>query len=257
MRKQEDTELEIDLLELLRALLHKAWIIILVTILSGVALFSYAKFFVTPIYQASAMMYVNNSSISVGSTSFSLSDLNAAQSLVNTYVVILKSRATLTEVKEELNLEYSYEQLKNMIVAAPVDSTEVFEIIVTSPSPEEAKLIANKAAEILPNKIASIMDGSSARIVDYAVTPSSQVSPNVMRYTGLGVLLGFVLSCAVIIILKLMDQTIQSEDYLTENYKYPVLSLIPELSHSSTSSGARGYNYEYYQQSKSGSGKES
>lgn len=47
------------------------------------------------------MMYVNNSSISVGSTQVNLSDLTAAQSLVETYMVILKTRGTLEEVIKE------------------------------------------------------------------------------------------------------------------------------------------------------------
>ena len=51
-------------------------------------------------YTASALMYVNNNSLSVGSTKVSLSysDLTAAKSLVDTYVVILNARTTLNEV---------------------------------------------------------------------------------------------------------------------------------------------------------------
>ena len=49
------------------------------------------------------MMYVNNSSINVGSTQVDLSDLSAAQSLVETYIVILKTRGTLEQVIEQEN----------------------------------------------------------------------------------------------------------------------------------------------------------
>lgn len=105
------------------------------------------------------MMYVNNSSINVGSTQVDLSDLSAAQSLVETYIVILKTRGTLEQVIEQENLSYDYETLSDMIEAGAVNSTEVFEIQVTSADPEEAERIANCIAELLPGRISEIVGG--------------------------------------------------------------------------------------------------
>ena len=69
---------------------------------------------IPPKYQASALLYVNNSSISVGSTSISLSDLSASQTLVDTYIAILKTRLTLDEVAVQAGLDYEYEELEEM-----------------------------------------------------------------------------------------------------------------------------------------------
>lgn len=79
-----------------------------------IVMFSYAKFLIVPLYESKAMMYVNNSSLSLGNTSFSISsgELSAAQSLVETYIVILKSRLTLNAVIEKADLPYTYEELK-------------------------------------------------------------------------------------------------------------------------------------------------
>ena len=164
-----------------------------------------------------ALMYVNNSGISLGSTSFSISsaDLTAAQKLVNTYVVILKSRTALTEVIEKAGLDYSYEKLKSMISASAVNSTEVFEIVVTSPSPTEAEKIANTIAVVLPGKIADIVNGSDVRIVDYAVVPSHRHSPSYTRNTAVGILLGIVVVAAILVLAYLFDEIIHSEDYLS------------------------------------------
>lgn len=194
-------------------------------------------------YESEALLYVNNSSISVGSTSFSISpsELTAAQNLVDTYIVILKTRAVLNEVIDKAGLDYSYAQLKSMITAAPVNQTEVFRINITSPDPHEAERIANTIAEVLPDKIADIVDGSSVRIVDYAVVPSVRSSPSVTRYTALGLLLGVVVSCFAIVALELSDTTIRSEEYLMQNYDFPVLAVIPELT--AHKSGKYGYYY--------------
>lgn len=228
--KNKDSQHEkIDVLELFITLFKKAWIIAISTVLAGLIVGGYAFFFVTPKYQASAMLYVNNNSVSVAGTSFDLSDLNAAKSLVSTYSVILHSRNVLDDVIEESGVDYSYNELNSMITAAPVDSTEIFRVVVTSTNPDEAELIANSICSILPKKIASIVESSSVRIVDFAVRPESKSSPNITMYALVGMIVGFIISCVVIVILKLFDNSINGEDYLINNYKYPVLGVIPDF----------------------------
>ena len=67
------------------------------------------------------------------------------------------------------------------------------------------------------------------RIVDFAVRPESKSSPNITMYALVGMIVGFVISCVVIVILKLFDNSINGEDYLINNYKYPVLGVIPDF----------------------------
>jgi capsular polysaccharide biosynthesis protein len=231
IKKNNDSD-EIDLLEVAKALLHRWWALVLAVVIFGAAAFGYTYFFIDPLYQSSTLLYVNNSDISLGATSFTISnaDLTAAQKLVNTYVVILKSRTALSEVIEEAGLNYSYEELKDMISAAAVNSTEVFEVVVTSKDPAEAERIANTIANVLPEKIADIVSGSDVRIVDYAVIPSRRSSPSYTRNTAIGMLLGLVLSAAAVILAGMFDDNIRSEDYLAQAYpEIPLLAVIPDM----------------------------
>ncbi len=229
MENRKEEYIEIDLLRLGKAMWHRAWAIVLAMLLCGSALFSYAYFLITPTYQARALMYVNNSSISVGSTSVSLSDLSASQTLVDTYIVILKTRLTLNEVIERAELTYSYETLSSMIDASAVNSTEVFEIVVTDEDPVEAEKIANTIVEVLPEKIAEVMDGSSARTVDFAVVPTEKYAPSITKYTAIGLLLGLLISCGVIVLQQLLDEQIRDEEYLTQSFGMPILAVVPDL----------------------------
>ncbi len=235
MEKQNDYY-EIDLLQLLRLLWRKAWLIALTAVVGGAAAFSIATFLITPKYEAQAMMYVNNSSFSVGSTSFSISsaELTAAQNLVDTYIVILNSRTTLNQVIRKADLDYDYKTLKSMLSAGAVNSTEVFSITITSENPQEAELIANTIVDVLPDRISDVVDGSSVRVVDYAVVPSEKASPNITRYTMLGILAGAAITCMVLFFMMISDTLIHNEDYLMETYDIPVLAVIPDLSDSST-----------------------
>lgn len=230
MNRNEET---IDLLQLAAALWKKAWAIDLTAAVFGIAALLYTVMFIKPLYKAEALMYVNSSNISVGNTKLSISqaELNAAQTLVDTYIVIMNTRTTMEDVIQQSGVPYTYEEMmeKKMVRAAAVNGTEVFAIEVTSTSPKEAELLANTIARILPEKIASIVEGSSARIVDYAVEPAKKDSPSISRNTLLGVLLGIVLSSGVIVVLELLDEQIHDSDYLIQTYDIPVLAVIPDL----------------------------
>jgi len=251
--KAESMETTIDLREVVSVLWRRAFLIVAAAILGALIAFAYTYFLVVPQYKSSTLMYVNNSDLSLGSTSFKISnaDLTAAQNLVDTYVVILKSRTVLNEVIRVGELDCSYESLRDMISAASVNSTEVFEIVVTSSSPTEAEHIANTIAEVLPGAISNIVNGADVRIVDYAVVPAHRSSPSYTKNVAVGFLLGLVLCAAVIIVLYLLDENIYSEDYLTQNYgDIPLLSVVPDMGESQRGGyygygGSYGHSYGY------------
>ena len=246
--KKEKEYLEIDIYRIFSALWHKIWIIILAAILLGSIICSISLFAIKPLYTAETLFYVNNKSLSVGDTKVSISqgDLTAAQSLIDTYSVILKSRNTLNEVIKQSGVSYSYKELNKMITSESVNGTEIFHVEVESPDPQEAELLANTIARVLPEKIAAIVDGSSVRIVDYAVVPSQKSSPNITLNTILGALAGAVLACIFIIARELKDDEIHDTDYIMQNYDEPILAVIPDLK---SKGGSGRYGNGYYAES--------
>lgn len=230
-KKIETEYYVIDVLHIIRTLWQRAWIIVISSILFAGLAFSYSSFFITPLYSSSVMLYVNNSSISIGSASLSLSssEISAAKSLVRTYMVILNNRTTLQQVIEKTGVDYSYQQIKGMISSEQVDETEVFRITITSKDPYEAEKIANGITEVLPNRVADIIDGSSVRVVDMAVANVQKVSPNITKWTVTGFIFGFIISCAVLVVVAMLDNTIYNEDYINNNYDAPILAKIPNL----------------------------
>lgn len=230
---------EVDMITLMSALWRRAWIIALISVVLGAICFAWARFLITPTYEASALMYVNNTQDP--GKPISNSELSAAQSLVDTYMVILSSRATLDQIRSAAKLTYTDKQLTKMIRAQAVNGTEVFEITVASTDPQEARNIANTVTQVLPARIADVVEGSSVRVVDYAQLPTSKASPSIPCYTLLGMLTGLILSCAFFILRELFDNQIRSEDQLLQAYpQIPVLAVIPELLQQSN---GHGYGY--------------
>ena len=177
---EKNDEMEIDLQRLLGALLKRSWLIGIVAVVFAVAAFLGTYFFITPLYKASAMFYVNNSSLSLGDVSMSIesSDISASRNLVKSYIVILRTRETLNMVIDYAGVNKSYSQVKGMVDASSVDNTEIFQVVVTSPDPEEALALADAIAYVLPKRIGSIIEGTSAKVVDSAVLPRGSSSPN-------------------------------------------------------------------------------
>lgn len=249
MEEKEKREgIQIDLKRVLFALLHNAWIAIIVAMIFAMAATGYAWFFISPTYSASTQLYVNNNY--VDSPGYSSAQLGAAQQLAETYMVILESRNVLDVVAEKTQLGYSYGALKSMISASSVNETEVFEVRVISGNYKHAAIIANAIAEILPEKITAVVEGSSVRVVDYAVENPTPMGPSYRKYFVTGLLIGALLSVAVIVVIDVADTTISSVEYLGQAYsKVPLLAVVPGAE-SSKGGYYKGYYKGYYEMEK-------
>lgn len=247
-KKHREEGMGVELEVLLGVLLKKAWLIGLASVLGAVIVLVSTILFVTPKYESSAMFYVNNSNFSVGDASFSISssDISASKSLVSSYIVILNTRESLNEVIEYAGVDRTYLELQEMLTAASVNSTEIFEVVVSSPDPVEAEKIANAIANILPERIASIIDGTSAKVVDSAVVAAKPSTPYYTTNTLIGFLLGFVLSVGIIVIQAIFDITIRSDEDVQQNCRYPILASVPDM----LAPGKGGYEYGYGQKRK-------
>ena len=229
VKKEKNSEIGVN--RVFAALWHRLWLILLVAALCAALTFALVFYLVTPQYEASAMFYVNNSEFSVGDTQLNLSagDITAAKDLVDSYIVILKNRTSLNEVIAYAGVDVSYSRLRDMITAEPVESTEIFQVVVTSSSPAEAEKLANAISYILPQRIDSIIEGTSARIVDAAVLPTRPSSPNYVNSTILGFLVGLIAMIVFVILQEVFDITIRFEEEVTQVCNHPVLASVPDM----------------------------
>lgn len=248
MEMQEKNNKEyytIDVLHIVKSLWRNVWLIAICGFLSAAIGFSIATFAIAPTYSSSIMLYVNNSSFSLGNTSFSISasEITAAQSLVKTYGEILNNRTTLERVAEKAKVPYSAEELSEMIVSLPSNETEIMKVTVTTENPYESAKIANCIAEVLPVRISEIIDGASMEVVDSAAVDLEKIAPSITKYTAIGLVLGVLLSTIMIVISALLDGTIHDEEYILRTYDYPILAKVPDL----LSGEIKQYESYYYQ----------
>ncbi len=231
----------VDLAHVVKVVWQRIWVVALVSAITTVLGFSVAAFAIAPTYSSSVMLYVNNSSFNVGDLGFSISssELTAAQSLAKTYTVLLKNADTLERLIDETGVNYTWEEIYDMIESGPVNETEVMQVTVTCGDPYEAQKIANGIATILPQRIAEIVEGASMEVVDSARVDTDKVAPSITLYTAVGFLVGVLLSMASLIVMALLDNTIHDEEYVIKTYGYPILAQVPNL----VDGGTKKYSY--------------
>lgn len=221
---QDDINTEIDLRQIFSILWHRAWLIVLVTILFGAAALSITYFFITPMYTAGVTLYVNNSSQSETMTS---SDLSVSRSLVDTCVTIIHSPTVMDKVVEESDLDFSSAEILSMLSAGAISNTEIFEVSISNENPETAAEIANAIAVVVPDEIEKIVEASSIKIINRAVTPTEKSSPSYSRNTAVGAGIGLVLIVMIVVLVELLDVRIKSEEDLEKMFDLPILGAIP------------------------------
>lgn len=226
MRK-EKREIEIDLLEILRVLWDNLKYIVLVSLVLGIIGFVASKTLLTPIYEASAKMIVNTRYDE--NQTVTNDQLTSAKKLVDTYAIIIRSRDVLNQVSADLELEESYYQLQKCVSVHSVNNTPVMQIVVQHENRETALRITAKILEIAPDIIIETVEAGSVKPVEQAYAGDSPVSPNVFKNTVLLALLGFVVSCLVIVVIFLSDNTYKSDLDIHNDLGLPVLGVIPTV----------------------------
>ena len=215
---------EIDLIALFFRLLENAVWILLVAAVCAVATALFTMYMITPTYKATSGLYV----VSRQDSAINLSDLQIGSTLTNDYKEVFNNWHVQETVLQRLGLNYSYGQLKNMVSLSNPTNTRILYITATSVSPDEAKSLADTYAQVAREFIGATMDAQQPTIFMEALWPSSPSSPSLLRNTAIGFLIGFVLSCAVVTLLFIMDDRIRNQEDIDKYLQVPLLGMMPK-----------------------------
>lgn len=221
----DDKEIEIDLGALFRELCHKWGAIVLSAGIVAVAALTVSMFFLAPEYQSSTKVYILSKQ--QGEAAVTYSDLQTATQLTSDYEQLVKSRYVMETVIADLKLDLSAEDLVKSVAVTIPSGTRLLEISVTNGDPYLAQSIANRIREVAGKQIVDIMNIDAVNLVDEANLPLDPVSPNVKKNTLIGGLIGLFLSCAVIVLMYLGNDSIRSSADVENYLGLSVLGVIP------------------------------
>ena len=224
MDPQMNQELEIDLVSLIKVLLRKWWLIGAVTFVGLLVTALYAYMVLDDVYTAESSMIVQVTN--TGDSDYT--NLLTGQRLVDTYTEIAKSNRVLDELIDNLNLDYSKAQLRNMINVSSVNDTLIIQLDVENTDPVVAKNIANEVVSIVRQLSTEFENLDNVEVLDTAETPVNPSGPNRVLYVAVGILLGGMVGVGIVLAIEYLDKDIKKAKDVEGFLGLRLLGTIPE-----------------------------
>ena len=242
----------IDLKHLWSLVRSNIWRIIIWTIGLGIIGFAVAEFIIPPKYSSNTQILVNQKKDNDPNATYTMQQANIQ--VINTYkdlitspvvlkdasnylenptkvvrkakpavyrrnaegtrVLVSKARPAVVE-RDGKSYDISAKQLQGMISVQTQQNSQVFTVSAKANTPEKAQAVANAVANSFKKKIKSIMDVNNVTIVSTA-NKGVKSSPNVKLFTLAGLVIGFLISFAIIIIRDSLNTTVRSNEFLTD-----------------------------------------
>ena len=221
---------ELDLKELFFMFWNKKLEIILITLMFVAVGIGYSYFFVKPEYTSTTSLVLAQSSSSgqTGDGAISATDLTMNSKLVSTYSELIKRKAILGQVCENLNIpDSNIQELRGKIKVNSAKNTEIIEISVTNKDPNKAAAIANEIAKVFGEKIVEIYNISNVYLLDRAEANAVPSNINHMKDVVIFAFIGLVIAAVYVLIANMLDNTIKTEQDVEATTELLVLSSIP------------------------------
>ena len=205
---EQDNEIEIDIMDLISALWHKAPVIILSGVLLALLAVVGTKLFISPTYQSTTRLYV-------------------LAKLTNDYAELINSRTVTEAVIAQMGLDLTHEDLLGKMEVTVPSDTRILTISVEDEDPYVARDLAVAIRDVASEHIQQVMDVEAVNVADEANIPESPVSPNTMMYGLIAGILGCFIAVVVVLIQYLTNDTIKNSEDVERYLQLSMLGMIP------------------------------
>ena len=224
----------ISLKELFHILKKRLAMILVIAFGAAIVSAIISFFFMTPIYQSSTQILVNQKKQE--GAMFQAGEIQTNIQLTNTYKVILKSPVILDQVKEKLNLNITSKELNQKITVENEKDSQVILLSVQDESPVLAKDIANTLAEVFKNDAVKIMNADNITILSKAELGEkpAPIKPKPFINIAITILAGILLGVGLAFLLEYLDNTIKKEEDVESLLGLPVLGIVARMDEETT-----------------------
>lgn len=225
-------------------LLDRIWWILAAAVICASGTFLVSKYMILEKYQSNVSMYVRNVE-NKETQSIDNNDLNVSKSLVGTCIVILNNDAVMDQIGLKLQSLYPEKELldhftiddgvidaqsiRQYFSMSAVDQTEVLKITAITRNAELSAKLCNLMAEVAPEFLVRVVGAGSVEKIGDAKIYNAQVSPNVVKNSVLGMLIGIVLSVMLIIAIDSLDNTVKDTNEIGERFEKPIIGEIQSI----------------------------
>lgn len=191
-------------------------------------------FFMTPIYQSSTQILVNQKKQE--GTMIQAGEIQTNIQLTNTYKVIIKSPVILDQVNEKLNLNMTAQALTGKINVANEKDSQVISVTAEDKDPKVARDIANATADVFKGEVAKIMNVDNVTVLSKAEVGENQspIKPRPMLNVVIAFVVGLMAAVGLAFLLEYLDNTVKKEEDVESLLGLPVLGIVARMDEETT-----------------------
>lgn len=218
--------------EMLSIIWKRAWLIVIVVVISCMATGMATHYLMNPTYEASTKLIVNKSSEADGVANIDWNDLTVNIQLIATYKELILTKVIMNEVvRENPDIGLTAEQLVGKVKVSSVNDTQVMTVIVRDSSYERAATIVNAISHVFKSKVIEIMKVDNVTILNEAslLSEPSPSSPNLVMNVIISFIISIIFILCVIFLMAHLDDTLKTEQEILQAINMPVLAVIHQV----------------------------
>ena len=225
MNSNDQANIEIDVLYLLRKLWSKKFFIIFIALVVGTVALLGSIFLIKPKYTSTTRIYV----VSRTADNITNQDLQAGSYLVKDYQEVITSNEVLSSVIDKEKLSMTTDELSSKISVIVPEDTRVISISVEDGNAQEAADIANAVREVAAEKIKAVTKVDDVTALEAEEVPKEPSSPNIKRNTLIGFLAGAFLAIIGIVVIEVLDDRVRRPEDIEEVLGMTLLGVVPDI----------------------------
>jgi capsular polysaccharide biosynthesis protein len=219
----------ISLRELMETLRKRLSLILFITLTAVIVSGGVSFFLLTPVYQSSTQLLVNQSKSE--QPAINPGEIQTNLQLMKTYNVIIKSPTILEKVIDDLELDMTASQLNSNITVGSEGESQVLNLSVQDTDPKKAAEIANTTATVFQNEIPKIMNVDNVSILAKAEVGEKQspIKPKPLLNIAIAMVVGLMAGVGIAFLLEYLDNTVKTEQDVEKLLGVPVLGSITRI----------------------------
>lgn len=206
--------------------LKRRWVLIVITtLITTIVAAALSLFVIKPTYEASTKVFIGKEE--GVDQKYSQSDVLMYQKLIKTYSEAIKTIDFVEGALENVDTSLDSAQVLEKLNVNSIQDTQILKISFQGRDGEEAKNIVEAVTKEFIKVAKTLVVNGNIKIVETVETPTTPVSPNKVRNTAIGFILGLVIGIGIAFMLEIFDNTYKSKDELERELDIPVIGMIP------------------------------
>lgn len=211
--------------DIIDAIKSRWQMILSLTLIATIIAVIVSFFFIKPKYEASTKLFIGKETSS--ENKYNSSDVQMYQSLLKTYVDVIKTDDLISSAIDNKNIDKTSQQIKSSLSVEAVANTQIIKISYVSDDKNECKRVVENIANTFVNKSSELISNANVQIVESVRLPEKPVSPNKKLNIAIAAVVGLAIGIGIALLQEFLNNTFKEKEQVEALLGVPVIGTIP------------------------------